>query len=124
MNCYNHLQAAATGVCKVCGKGICHACIVPREFAVCCSAACANEADELREMMQRGKRVYAVGGRGRRLATQPIVIGCMGLFFVIAGIFFSFSAMPMAYFLGSAGLVFMGLGWFIYRRMKSLGINV
>ena len=124
MNCHMHPQAAAAGICKVCGKGICHTCTIHREFAVCCSEVCAREADELREMMQRGKRVYAVGGRGRRMATQPIVIACMGLFFVIAGIVFSFSAMPMAYFLGSAGLVFIGLGWFTYRRMKSLGINV
>ncbi len=49
---------------------------------------------------------------------------CMGLFFVTAGIAFSFITMPLAYFLGSAGLVFIGLGWFSYRRMKSLGLNV
>ncbi len=124
MKCFNHSPTEATGICKVCGKGICQACTISREFAVCCSEVCAGEADELREMMQRGKRVYAVGRGGQRMATQAIVMACMGLFFVIAGIAFSFNAMPLAYFLGSAGLVFMGLGWFSYRRMKSLGINV
>ncbi len=124
MKCFNHAQTDATGICKVCGKGICPACTITREFAVCCSESCANEAVELREMMQRGKRVYSVGGRGKRVATQPIVMAVVGLFFVIAGIAFSFVNAPLAYFIGSAGVVFICLGWFTYRRMKSLGLNV
>ena len=124
MKCFNHAQTDAAGICKVCGKGICQACTIPREFAVCCSEACAIEAGELREMMQRGKRVYAVGGRGKRVATQPILMAVVGLFFLLAGIAFSFVTAPLAYFMGSAGLLFIGLGWFSYRRMKSLDINV
>lgn len=78
----------------------------------------------MREMMQRGKRIYALDGRAKTKKTKAIVMFCMGLFFVIAGIDFSFITMPLAYFLGSAGLVFIGLGWFSYGRMKSLGLNV
>lgn len=124
MKCFEHPQMQSLGICKVCGKGICETCAVHRDFAVCCSVACAQESVELREIMQRGKRVYAVGGHRQRVATQPILLSIVGLFFLIAGAGFSNVSAPLACFMGAAGLLFVGLGWFSYRRMKALGINI
>ncbi len=106
MICFKHSQIPAVGICKVCGKGICEACAIQRDFAICCSETCAAEAIELREMTQRGKRVYAVGGRGQRVATQSIVIAIAGLFFLIAGAAFSWISAPLAWFMCAAGTVF------------------
>ncbi|MDL2268446.1 DUF2180 family protein [Desulfosarcina sp. OttesenSCG-928-A07] len=63
MNCYLHDETQAVGICALCGKGVCRDCGLdtPEILGLTCSEACKHELSELREMNQRGKKIYGIG---------------------------------------------------------------
>ncbi|MDR3400946.1 MAG: hypothetical protein P4L99_00480 [Chthoniobacter sp.] len=47
MNCYNHPDSPAHGVCSVCKKALCKLCIAEGMDLVCCRGACQTKAQSL-----------------------------------------------------------------------------
>jgi hypothetical protein len=41
MNCFNHTDRPAIGICKSCGKGLCRECMAETRTALLCGDSCA-----------------------------------------------------------------------------------
>ncbi len=107
MQCYNHPQTVAVGLCKSCHKGVCHDCLVEEGYGIACKATCAEEVKALWQIIQRNKSVYqkTVGAYRR----NALVYGLMALMFGLFPKFFPNSGPELRYlFFGMSGLMAIG----------------
>jgi len=68
MNCFNHTDVAAVGVCKACGKALCPDCITEAQGAMVCRNSCEDH-------LAAGPAVVAMGYRGVRKTSSVKVLG-------------------------------------------------
>ena len=61
MQCYQHQDRAAIGVCKACQKAVCSTCGQDTGRGLACSEACVNEVKVINEIIDRSKRSTALG---------------------------------------------------------------
>ncbi|WP_386069165.1 hypothetical protein ACFJIW_03730 [Tahibacter sp. UC22_41] len=52
MECFEHENASAVGVCKSCGKGVCRVCAIPVERGLACSPDCQPLATALAQVQE------------------------------------------------------------------------
>jgi hypothetical protein len=123
MHCYTHTETPAVGICKSCGKAVCRSCAQDLGFAVACSTACANEATELHEMNQRGKRIYGIGTGSKKLPSGVIIWVLFAVFFTGFGIYQSIRNHEPEWFLLAFGALSAVIGFLAYRRTKDIGLQ-
>jgi hypothetical protein len=123
MECFSHIDAPAVGICKTCGRAICRKCAIDFGIALACCDVCADEARELHEMNQRGKKIFGIG------ATQPRLPGGV-LIWLLFAMFFGGSGLYLRYFNAEAewvALVFAGvsllIAFIVYRRARQIGFQ-
>ena len=56
MNCFYHPGAVAVGICKSCGKGICHECAHDLGKGLACRGRCEDDAKALIALMARATK--------------------------------------------------------------------
>lgn len=127
MNCFEHREAPALGICKTCGKGVCPACARSAEGAILCSEACEREHRLIREMNQKALKIYGIGSPQKGLPNSVIAPLLMGLAFVLGTLLMGFTtpdALPLTLFFGlMAGVMLLG-AFIAYRKFRDNGINV
>ena len=84
MNCYNHDSASAVGVCKHCGKAICHNCCTDTGAGLACSSTCVSEIESINNLVRRNLASHA--SHQRNAYFMPAFFGFMGLLFVVFGL--------------------------------------
>ncbi len=52
MNCFNHRNIPAIGLCKSCGKGLCADCAAELATGLACKASCKTAVDEHNSQVQ------------------------------------------------------------------------
>jgi hypothetical protein len=123
MECFTHTGSSAIGVCKVCGKAVCHSCVVDASVAIACSDVCAKEAVDLHEMNQRGKKIYGIGVAKPKIPSGVIMWLLFAAMFGGFGTYNSIVNREPEWFL----LVFAGISVVIailaYRRAKDVGLQ-
>ncbi len=83
MNCFTHPQAAI-GICKHCGRGLCHDCVVEVELSLACKSRCEAHVAALNELLDRGKTAYQkTAGAYTKTA---VFMGLSGLLFTGVGV--------------------------------------
>lgn len=122
MQCFQHRDAAALGVCRTCGRGVCATCLREGEEGITCSEACQSLAKSLHEMNLKAMRIYRIGEKPQRVSVGLIAWLFPGV------VFFGFAAVSawraghvdsadaFAFALGSA-LIFIG-GWLHWQQVK------
>lgn len=58
MKCFNHSEIDAVGVCKSCGRALCHDCIAEVGLSCSCKGRCEADVASLNDITERGKTVY------------------------------------------------------------------
>lgn len=53
MKCYNHASLEGVGICKQCGRSICHDCIAPDVRSVACKNRCEQHVERLDGFLER-----------------------------------------------------------------------
>ncbi len=53
MNCYNHTDSPAHGICSVCRKALCKSCMAEDMASVCCRGECQTKAKNVEEIIRR-----------------------------------------------------------------------
>jgi hypothetical protein len=87
VNCFAHRQAAAVGVCKNCGRGVCPDCVKVVEAGIVCSQGCAAEQEQLWELNHRALKLYGIGSPPRRrLSVGLLFLAPAGLIFLVFGV--------------------------------------
>jgi hypothetical protein len=123
MECFTHAGRPAVGVCHVCGKAVCHSCVVDTGVAITCSDVCAKEAVDLREMSKRTKKIYGIGVAKQKIPSGTIMWLLFAVFFGCFGIYRNvINREPEWFSFGFAGLAVV-MAIFAYRRAKEMGLQ-
>ncbi len=68
MNCFNHADIPAVGICKVCGKALCKECIVETKGGTVCKGSCEDKLSSAPVQM-------AIAYRGIRKTSSIKIFG-------------------------------------------------
>ena len=98
MNCFNHQQVSAIGICKFCQKGLCMECAIDLGHGIACKNH-REEVEMLNTIQAYSKR--AVQNTGRLYTQTSMVFLFLGIVAILGGIF-----------MGTYGsvLIFLGIG--------------
>ena len=84
MNCFNHHDAPAVGMCKHCCKGLCAACAADLGFGL----ACREHEEQVRSvhaMLARTARIHSANRSSKYLS--PAFFLVLGLLFLGFGVY-------------------------------------
>ena len=115
MNCFNHRQTVAIGICKSCGKALCPECIEEIPNGLACKSTCVERAGLINQIIDNNKQVLSAANvQGKSTSVFLIV---MGLLFCAFGIVpYWVSKNPATLFFAIMGLLFLISG--IHRLQK------
>src|SRR5437660_197873 len=60
MNCFNHRELPAVGLCKSCGKALCEACVAEVRDGLACKGKCEERVGMINRMIDQHARGIAV----------------------------------------------------------------
>ena len=110
MKCFNHSTVEAVGVCRSCGRSLCHDCITEVGLSCSCKNRCESVVAAMNDLVERGRTAYQ---------KQSTLQFRNGIFIVLLGIIFIALAVyrlsvgdtsEWSYFFLAAGVLFAGLG--------------
>ena len=81
MNCFNHPEKPAIGVCKSCYKGLCAECVAPLPNGLACRDTCEARVTLMNQMIDNNQKVLAAAG----LLAAPIEHEVSGAFLTPIG---------------------------------------
>ena len=119
MNCFNHRERPALGVCKSCGKGLCEECLQEVPNGLACKAKCEERVAIINKMID----VYPQALAASRNAFQRNAVLLLGLGTVsllLAFLLFISNGLSSSLFLWVIGLVFLLIGISAIRRKNQL----
>lgn len=103
MNCFNHPQHSALGICRVCCKGLCADCTADLGHSLACKGLHEDDAAAVNALTVRSTRLFKATRKSRFLG--PLFFGICGLVFMVDGlrqdVIFNFAS-----YLGAAFIVF------------------
>ena len=126
MQCFLHQGVAAVGICRTCGKGICPTCAREIDRGIVCSDACAELALINHQIVERARRVYGIGVKPK-IPLGAWFFGAVGLLILSSATLILWSNSndgPTAAYTGGFGLLFLVFAVFIWRRYRSVGLNL
>lgn len=123
MNCHAHSDTTAVAVCRTCSRGVCKSCAHENEFHITCSVACEHEAFESHKMLQISKRIYGIGVTKRPLPLITVMMGGMGLVFVLWSVTIYWYKQELDGFTIVFGGFCLAIALLSYWRSKKLGVS-
>lgn len=124
MECFDHSGAAAVGLCKFCGKGICRDCarnVGP--CLVCSSDRCAKSAAADEILRQRVMKACAIGDGKRKPNIMLIMLILFGTLFTGFGIYISFIRKHFEFLPIAMGTGFLVVALILYLQIRDLFKN-
>lgn len=107
MNCYQHRDNTAHGICKVCGRGVCFDCAAEVGHSLACKNLHEEQAAALHRLTVRSTVLLKVSRKARFLA--PAFLFVFGLVTLAEGMAYA----NRANFITYVGLVFTVLALII-----------
>lgn len=119
MNCYQHRDQQAIGLCKHCLKAVCDTCVRDTHTGLACSDACVVEVEALNHMQQRAKRLYSAGSGISLVATMGMLFNTfIGLVFLAFGFYPLADGHTVNWFFSVMGAGFLCYGLVAYLKTK------
>jgi len=115
MNCFNHREKPALGVCRSCGKGLCEECLQEVTNGLACKGKCEERVALINKSIDAYPQTLDAGRKAlKRSARFALALGLifllLSLFELLCANFFLFA------FLGVTGIVFAVFGTIATRR--------
>lgn len=121
MKCFNHNAAEAVGVCKSCGKGLCHKCAAELPNGIACKDSCEKRVNLLNSMIDGSANVMSASNKQiKNMAYFAIVFGFL---FIVLGVILFVKDEVTGILFVAMGSVFIVSG-IIRSRKNSLYPNV
>jgi hypothetical protein len=119
MNCFNHRDVPAIGLCKSCLKGLCGDCAAELVNGLACKGSCEERANMINRMVDSNSRI--VGAARRQTQTSTMFSLLMGIGFSVFAVwayieFKSGSFLP--YLLGLMGIIMLVTGFLRLSRAQ------
>jgi hypothetical protein len=105
MNCFQHPQTPAVGVCKHCARGLCPECAVDEGFGLACKDRCEAEVKAVTQIIERSKKMY--GKTSAVYIRGAFLYGLMGLFFLAFPFIFHDTPVELHYLFTGMGILFL-----------------
>lgn len=86
MNCYQHHDQAAIGICKACNKAVCPTCAVDTGRGLACCDVCAQEVEDQNQIIDKSKQIYGIGSTSKLPPSGILVYLFFGLVFTGFGV--------------------------------------
>ena len=111
MNCFNHPELPALGICKSCGKGLCRDCITEVPDGLACKNRCEDRVLFINRIIDSNKQ--ALTAANNQVRSGAIFIMVTGLIFCAFGFLpYFLSGQKGTLFMGIVGIVFLLAGIF------------
>lgn len=114
MNCFNHNNNPAVGVCKCCYRGLCRECASDLGHGIACKGKHETEVTSINMIIENNAKVYVSAAKNSSLT--PILYLFMG--FVFSG-YALFSQSNASYFLMIMGCGFIIFGIITWQRSRA-----
>ena len=111
MNCFNHPELPALGICKSCGKGLCRECITEVPDGLACKNRCEARVGFINRIIDSNKQALTAANSHVRSGAIFIIVS--GLIFCGFGFLpYIMSGQKGTLFMGVIGIVFLVTGIF------------
>jgi hypothetical protein len=109
MNCFNHRDTPAIGLCKSCAKAICGDCVSERTNGLACKGSCETRVDMINRILDSNPQAMrAVRSQVKTSGVISLVVGIGFLIFAVWA--YRERGSFLAYFIGLFGLATLVTG--------------
>jgi hypothetical protein len=110
MNCFNHSDKPAVGLCKSCLKALCKDCISERRNGLACKGSCEDRVDMINHMLDTNPQI--VTAARRQQLTSGAMMLLMGIGFALFSIwaYFEFEGSLLPYLFAFFAVVMLLTG--------------
>lgn len=117
MNCFNHRDVPAIGLCKSCGKALYDACMTELTNGLACKGACESRVNMINRMLDANSQVMSA--TRHQLKSSGILSLIIGIGFLVFAVW-SFQEMDsfLPYFLSLMGVVILVTGFLRLSRRQ------
>jgi hypothetical protein len=123
MQCYQHQDRSAVGLCKACHKGVCAECVTDTGQGLACSEKCVGEVGVLAEIVDRSKQIYGIGSNSRMPSTGILFYAFFAIMCLGFGLYPMTQGRDVEMFLVVLGAGFLVFGAVAYIRTRKLRLN-
>lgn len=116
MQCFNHTDSAAVGICKYCMKAVCRDCFVLVGPAVSCKGDCETKVRSINSVQEKQLRLVNVALFVQKLLSILAVLYGIYMVFSWSG----FDDYPLDRGLVGVGIAFIVFGVLVLRRVRKL----
>jgi hypothetical protein len=109
MNCFNHRDQPAIGLCKSCAKALCEDCLVELPNGLACKGSCESRVNLLNRMIESNAKVMSAARHQVKSAGVFLVLLGLG-FCIFSGWAYQEINVLLSSFFGFSGLAFLVLG--------------
>ena len=113
MQCFNHHESAAVGMCKHCCKGLCSACATDLGYGLACHDVHEEQVTSTHAMVTKATRLQSVNRSNKYLGPAFFIV--LGSLFAIWGFVTEGGAMN---FLFAIGAVFVLYGAVLLNAVR------
>ena len=121
MQCFNHEDRSAVGLCKACGKGLCRECAADLGHGLACKGVHEDKVTSLNQITTKSAEIYDAAPKNALIA--PVFVLIMGAVFVGSGFYYGAGRSSLSTTMGVLfvvfGLVTLVRNRALYRKDRS-----
>jgi hypothetical protein len=118
MECAEHPERAAIGLCRACLRGVCRECAAPQRLGLACRGRCEADASALAATLEQSMRTAALSS-GLVQSTPRLWTGlaavaiCVGSFVIAFGL-----SLPQFRSIALLGVPFLAIGGLVLATLR------
>ncbi len=113
MQCYQHNEQSAIGICKICNKGLCHDCATDTEAGL----ACDQHIEKIKDVeLVIDRNIKTIKDAPVNTFIAPAFFLIMGIGFIVAGLT-AHKISPFTIFMGVGFSLFSAVTFIRYRKI-------
>ena len=115
MQCYNHDGRSAVGLCKACGKGLCHECAADLGHGLACKGVHEDKVTSLNQITT--KSADLVNAAPKNAMIMPVFLIIMGAVFIGSEFYYGTGRSTLS---ATIGVLFVVFGLVMLVRNRAL----
>ncbi|MBK8187855.1 MAG: hypothetical protein IPK77_11785 [Cellvibrio sp.] len=123
MNCFEHKENSAVGICKACNKAVCSTCAKDTGNGLACSEKCEIEVSHLNQIVAKSKLIYNIGTNNTSIPSGILIHVFFSILFLGWSAYEYFATSRVNEFVLFMGLGFALMAIIMYRKLKKLNLN-
>lgn len=118
MNCFNHRDKPAIGLCKACGKAVCGDCLAELPNGIACKGSCENRVNLINRIIDRNSKIMMAARRQVRYSGLFNMLLGIGFLIFAVWAYVQLEHIFLPYFFGFLGILFFVAGILTLSRKE------